>query len=209
MDRSQDARLNVDTAHCMLGKVEWAGRLDVNVRDAANEREDKLAGRHQPRVWQATNENVSARVDSSQLAGRFALKQIFTVDLQTSRPTRPACNELMWLAVVYLVAARDVRRSTAQVIAEDGISILDGDGDVVLGATRDGRCLTVPEQQSVAEHGRHRQLDNLLGVLAAVRQQLGRQLDVAALAHKLRRRVNCHADVARRPSEAECTVALE
>ena len=77
---------------------------------------------------------------------------------------------------------------------EDGISVLDGDGDVVFATAGDGGSLTLPEEQSVVDVGRHGHLDDLLvSSFTWMRKQPLCQLYVAAFARKLRLPVYWHA----------------
>jgi len=86
------------------------------------------------------------------------------------------------------VPRRHCNRNPVTYLPEDGVSVLDGDGDVVLATSGDGRRLTLPEQQRVVSLRRHRQANDLLARVARVWEQLARQLDVAALAGELRLR---------------------
>ena len=75
-------------------------------------------------------------------------------------------------------------------LPEERISVLNGDGDVVLSTAGDGRSLTVPEEQSVLAVSGDGHPDDLLAGVTRVRQQLPRQLHVAAFARKLRPRAD-------------------
>jgi len=47
-------------------------------------------------------------------------------------------------------------------LPEDGISFLDGDGNVVLSTARDGGCLTLPEEKRILVVSGDGQSDDLL-----------------------------------------------